>query len=306
METEAGMETDADARRLKSGAAHGRGRVIGVIPARWGSTRFPGKSLFPVGGKPLIGWVVERAQRATRLDGLLVATDDERIRQAVAGFGVEAVLTRADHPSGTDRVAEAVAGREAAIVVNIQGDEPLLDPGLVDRLAEALLGDERWDMATAATPIERPGDIENPSVVKVVWNAERRALYFSRSPIPLVRDPAEAPAGRLHWRHMGLYAYRKAFLERLVATPVCAIEKAEKLEQLRALHIGARIAVLETADRGIGVDTPEDVPYVESLLAGEGAVGRQGGGPGLENGADRRRTDRGAERAGPDRRPLRD
>ena len=240
-------------------------RVAGVIPARYGSTRLPGKSLISLAGKPLIQWVLEAVSRARRLDDVCVATDDARIREAVERCGGRVVMTRADHPSGTDRVAEAVAGLEAGIVINIQGDEPLIDPALIDRLAERMLADETWDMATAATPI-RPGEAQAPSVVKVVFDRDRRALYFSRAVIPHVRD-AGADAERLYWRHVGLYAYRRAFLQRLVATPPCALERAEKLEQLRALHIGARIAVLEAADAGRGVDTPEDVAYVEALLA---------------------------------------
>jgi 3-deoxy-manno-octulosonate cytidylyltransferase (CMP-KDO synthetase) len=245
-------------------------RIVGVIPSRWGSTRFPGKSLAPIRGKPLVLWVVEAAHRAERLDEVLVATDDRRIADVVEEAGARAVMTARDHPSGTDRVAEAVRGIEAEVVVNIQGDEPLVDPALVDRLAATLLGDPRWDMATAASPIERREDLENPSIVKAVWAEDGTALYFSRSPIPYVRDEPFDAAATLHWGHAGLYAYRRAFLERLVATPPCPLEKAEKLEQLRALHIGGRIAVLKAGRKAIGVDTPEDLAYVEKLLqAGE-------------------------------------
>ncbi len=240
--------------------------VAGVIPARWGSTRLPGKSLTPLCGKPLIRWVMEAVNRAERLDAVVVATDDERIRDVVQSVGGTAVMTRVDHPSGTDRVAEAVACLDADVVINIQGDEPLIDPAVIDGLAALMLGDPAWDMATAATPIVRPEELSNPSVVKVVFDAAHRALYFSRSAIPFVRDEDDGGAQGLHWRHLGIYAYRRAFLERLVSTPVCALERAEKLEQLRALHIGARMAVMETDDEGMGVDTPEDVQYVEALL----------------------------------------
>jgi len=211
--------------------------------------------------------VVEAVNRAERLDAVIVATDDERIRQVVQDCGGTAAMTRADHPSGTDRVAEAVASLEAGVIINVQGDEPLIDPALIDGLAALMLGDSSWDMATAATPIVCPEDLASPSVVKVVFDAAHRALYFSRAGIPCVRDEGEqgAVAG-LHWRHLGIYAYRRTFLERLVSTPVCALEQAEKLEQLRALHIGARMAVMETDDEGMGVDTPEDVEYVEALL----------------------------------------
>jgi 3-deoxy-manno-octulosonate cytidylyltransferase (CMP-KDO synthetase) len=238
--------------------------VIGVIPARWGSTRFPGKSLALLNGKPLIQWVVEGCRRARRLQRIIVATDDERIRRTVAGLGVEAVLTRADHPSGTDRVAEAVRGLAPDIVANIQGDEPLIEPELIDQLVAALADDPRWDMATAAAPLA--ADIDSPSVCKVVFDREGRALYFSRCPIPFIRERDFRAEGPAHWRHIGIYLYRAAFLERLVAEPPCQLERAECLEQLRALDLGARIKVVQTGHAGIGVDVPADVPTVEALL----------------------------------------
>lgn len=244
-------------------------KTIGVIPARWGSTRLPGKSLVMIAGKPLIQWVVEAVSKARRLDVLLVATDDKRIVEAVRGLPAKAVMTRPDHPSGTDRIAEAARGYDAEIVINIQGDEPLIDPGLVDRLAETMLADSGLDMATAAAPIEKAEELNAASVVKVVWNERHEAMYFSRSLIPFVRDNDMKPGKGLHWRHIGIYAYRKAFLDKLVKTPQCLLEKAEKLEQLRALHIGARMAVLETRDTGAGVDTPEDVERVAGLLGGK-------------------------------------
>lgn len=246
-------------------------KVIGVIPARWASTRLPGKSLVPICGKPLIQRVIERAQSARRLDRILVATDDERIAVAARAAGAQAVMTRPEHPSGTDRVAEAVGSMEAEVVVNLQGDEPLMDPGLIDRLADLMLRDPQWDMATAATPIVREEDLRAPSVVKVVCAQDGRALYFSRALIPHIRDSGEPAGARpLHWRHLGVYAYRRAFLTRLVATPPCDLERAEKLEQLRALYLGAKIAVLETAEEGVGVDTPADVVYVEQLIRQRG------------------------------------
>lgn len=226
----------------------------------------PGKSLTPLCGKPLILWVLEAVKQARRLEAVIVATDDERIRDVVRGGGGDAVMTRRDHPSGTDRVAEAVVSLAADVVVNVQGDEPMIDPAVVDGLADLMLADAGWDMATAASPIVREEELASPSVVKVVFDGEHRALYFSRSAIPHVRDRQDCAGEGLHWRHLGIYAYRRAFLERLVRMPVCALERAEKLEQLRALHLGARMAVLETDDEGMGVDTPEDVQYVESLL----------------------------------------
>ena len=239
-------------------------RIIGVIPARWASTRLPGKSLIPLCGKPLVQWVAERASRARKLDGLLVATDDERIRKAVTQCGFQAVMTRADHRSGTERAAEAVAGRGAEVVINIQGDEPLIDPALIDAVAEMMAGN--CDMATAAAPIEGESDTENPSIVKVVWDRDGYALYFSRSVIPCVRDRDSRPGAPLHWRHIGIYGYRQAFLDRFVAAPPCAIEEAEKLEQLRALYIGGRIRVIQTRYAGIGVDTPADVVAAEAAI----------------------------------------
>jgi 3-deoxy-manno-octulosonate cytidylyltransferase (CMP-KDO synthetase) len=232
--------------------------------------------LAPVAGRPLIQWVVENTLRARRPHAVLVATDDERIARAVEPLGVQAVLTRPDHPSGTDRCAEAVERVVADVVVNVQGDEPLIDPDLIDGLAGALLADRGWDMATAASPIESEADLSAPSVVKVVRDAAGRALYFSRWPIPFVRDPGgeSGGAGPLHWRHIGVYAYRREFLYRLVATPPCRLEMAEKLEQLRALHIGGRIRVLETRHTGIGVDTPEHVSYVEAALRERASRGK--------------------------------
>lgn len=239
-------------------------RVVGVIPARWASTRLPGKALVPICGKPLIQWVMERVRLASRLDEVLVATDDERIRSVVVALGGQAVMTRVDHPSGTDRVAEAVAGRDAGIVINIQGDEPLIDPGLINGLAEVMVAAKEWDMATAATPIQSVEELNKPSVVKVVSGEQGQALYFSRSVIPHVRDVA--PVGLVHWRHVGIYAYRRAFLDRLVKAPPCVLEQTEKLEQLRALHLGARMKVVETREIGLGVDTPEDVVLAEAAL----------------------------------------
>ncbi len=244
-------------------------KVAGVIPARWASTRLPGKSLLLIAGKPLVQRVWERASRAASLAALVVATDDERIARAVRAFGGQAVMTRADHPSGTDRVAEAVRGMGADVAINIQGDEPLIDPVLIDRLA-ACFREPGWDMATAACPITQSRDETAPSVVKVVWDASGRALYFSRLPIPFVRDGDRAIT---RWRHIGIYAYTTAFLNRLLSTPPCELEQAEKLEQLRALNMGGRIKVLETTEAGIGVDTPEDVATAEAAVRRAEAAG---------------------------------
>ena len=240
-------------------------RVIGVIPSRWGSTRFPGKSLHPICGKPLVQWVVEAVKRAKSLDDVIVATDDERIERAVRGF-VKVAMTRPDHPSGTDRVAEAAKAGDDDIVVNIQGDEPLIDPALIDALALRMRSDPGWAMATAACPIRTMRDLEARTVVKVVLARDGGALYFSRLPIPCRRDGEPDLGSGLYLRHLGIYAYRGAFLKRLVGEPPCALEKTESLEQLRALYLGGRIAVIRTEDQGVGVDTPADVEAVEAIL----------------------------------------
>ena len=244
--------------------------AVGVIPARWGSTRFPGKSLALICGKPLILWVLERARQAKELDDILVATDDVRIQRVVEKAGGAVVMTRSDHPSGTDRIAEAVQQNSAEVVINIQGDEPLIEPSLIDELALVMKKDRRWDMATAASPIRDEEELANPSVVKVVWGQDHHALYFSRSLIPHIREPGPhgVLAQALHWRHIGIYAYRKPFLQKMVAAPVCDLENAEKLEQLRALFLGCRMKVITTKAFGLGVDNPSDVPKAEALLRG--------------------------------------
>lgn len=214
----------------------------------------------------MIQWVIENAGRARRLAGLVVATDDERIADAARAAGARAVMTRPDHPSGTDRVAEALASTEADVAVNIQGDEPLIDPGLIDRLVEAMDSVDPPDMTSAAVPISDPADIENASVVKVVWDADGRAMYFSRSVIPNVARVAGAVGEPVHFRHLGIYVYRREFLEKLVRTPPCRLEELEKLEQLRALHIGGRIKILVTEHAAPGVDTPEDLKALERTI----------------------------------------
>ena len=246
-------------------------RKIGVIPSRWGSTRFPGKPLHNICGKPMVQWVVEAVKRARTLDDVIVATDDERIASAVRSFGGTAVMTPSDLPSGTDRVARAAAPvADDDIIINIQGDEPLIDPVLIDQLADRMASDLKWSMATAACPIASIDDLNAKTVVKVVLDAEDAALYFSRLPIPCRRDgPADLSSG-LYWRHLGIYAYRGAFLKRFISAPPCLLEKTESLEQLRALNMGAKILVLRTEDTGIGVDTPDDVPRMETLLRAAG------------------------------------
>jgi 3-deoxy-manno-octulosonate cytidylyltransferase (CMP-KDO synthetase) len=239
--------------------------ITGILPARWGSSRFPGKPLHLINGKPLIQHVWERCSKCSRLDDLLIATDDERIFAAAEGFGARAAMTSPDHPTGTDRIAEAIRSLpDITHVVNIQGDEPLIDPELIDELAATMASEPELDMATAANPLD-PSDpiINDPNVVKVVTALDGRALYFSRSPLPFFRNPVD----RLPvLRHKGIYAYRRSFLERFVTWPPSPLEQAESLEQLRALENGASIKVLTTTDTSPGVDTPEQAREVERLL----------------------------------------
>jgi 3-deoxy-manno-octulosonate cytidylyltransferase (CMP-KDO synthetase) len=245
-------------------------RVLGVIPARLNSTRLPGKVLLPIHGKPLIQWVVERTLQARRLTEVLVAVDDVQVQQALAGVDVEVVMTRSDHPSGTDRIAEAIEGRDCDAVINVQGDEPMISPTLIDKLADTILAGDS-EMATAVTPIQSEEDRLDPSVVKVVLNNLDQAMYFSRSPIPYVREP-EDEAIAVFWRHIGMYAYKTDFLRELVTHPAGNLEQVEKLEQLRALQLGARIQAVITDDVGLGVDCPEDLERVKEAMVQEGMV----------------------------------
>ena len=246
-------------------------KTYGIIPSRFGSSRFPGKPLAILAGKPLVAWVVEAVKKAKSLDEVLVATDDERIVQAVESHGGRAVMTPSELPSGTDRIACAAGDfADDDILVNIQGDEPLIDPALIDELVAKLKDDPRWSMATAVTPIKSAADLAAKTVVKVVLDRDDGALYFSRSPIPCDRDRESDLSSGLYVRHLGIYAYRGEFLRRYIAEPPCELEKTEKLEQLRALWMGARIAVVKTEDEGVGVDTPEDAVRVEKILQSRG------------------------------------
>lgn len=238
-------------------------RVIGLIPARWGSSRFPGKPLHILAGKPLVRHVWEQVGKCTKLAEIAIATDDDRIREAAEGFGARVIMTSPDHPSGSDRLAEALDYfPDATHVVNIQGDEPMIDPSLVDELADALLADAGLSMATAATELRNEGDFKDPNIVKVVLAANGDALYFSRAMIPYPRV-----AGiKKPLRHLGLYAYRADFLKQFVKWEPSSLELCESLEQLRALENGARIRVIMTDHQGPGVDTPEQAAMVEELL----------------------------------------
>jgi 3-deoxy-manno-octulosonate cytidylyltransferase (CMP-KDO synthetase) len=239
-------------------------KIIAIIPARFGSTRFPGKALFPLAGKPLVQHVWERCQRARELSKVIIATDDMRIAEAAFGFGAEVALTSTKHTSGTDRIAQVAAGMHGVShVINVQGDEPIVDPKLIDRLARTLRQDRKLEMVTAANPFGADEVIENPNAVKVVTNLDGDALYFSRSAIPFVRDEKNRAGS---YRHQGIYGYSHRFLLQFVKWKPTALEQAEQLEQLRALEHGARIRVLITERASIGIDTPEDVHLFDAWL----------------------------------------
>lgn len=242
-------------------------KTLGIIPSRYGSSRFPGKPLAILAGKPLVAWVVDAVKKAKSLDDVIVATDDARIVEAVEAYGGKAVMTPSALPSGTDRIACAAGVfDDDDILVNIQGDEPLIDPALVDRLVARMKESTKWDMATAVTPIRSASDLAAKTVVKVVLDRDDGALYFSRCPIPCDRDKEPDIGGGLYVRHLGIYAYRGGFLKKYIAEPPCALERTEKLEQLRALWMGGKIAVIRTEDDGVGVDTPEDAVRVAEIL----------------------------------------
>jgi 3-deoxy-manno-octulosonate cytidylyltransferase (CMP-KDO synthetase) len=242
-------------------------KIAGIIPARYASTRFPGKPLHLIAGKPLIQHVVEQCQKAKSLSEVIVATDDTRIWEVAQNF-CRVEMTRPDHPSGSDRIAEVAERSDCEAFINIQGDEPLIDPAVIDAVAAALA---RSEMSTAATRIRNAEDLENPNVVKVVVNAAGRALYFSRRTIPYVRAAAsgsvsEQLAAFPFLKHLGIYGYRRDTLLRLVKFPVSPLENAEKLEQLRALDQGISLAVVTVDYDSIGVDVPADALRVERLL----------------------------------------
>ena len=242
-------------------------RAAIIIPARWGSTRFPGKPLHLLAGKPLIQHVWERCITVPDVDQVIVATDDTRILEAAFSFGADVALTSAGHPSGTDRIAEVAKNlRSTEILLNVQGDEPFLDPKIARRLVRALKNDTGTQMATAACPLD-PADLNNPNVVKVICDRRGNALYFSRCPIPFDRDGCTVP-DRLH--HLGIYAYRRRFLLDFVKWKPTPLEKLEKLEQLRALEHGEKIRVVMAKTTGPGIDTPEDAIAAEKILRAAG------------------------------------
>jgi 3-deoxy-manno-octulosonate cytidylyltransferase (CMP-KDO synthetase) len=237
--------------------------VVAIIPARYDSTRLPGKALADIGGRPMIEHVYRRASAARSVGVVIVATDDDRIRDAVEAFGGRAQMTSRAHQSGTDRLAEIAATLTSDLVVNVQGDEPLIEASMVDDAIAVFRADPSLEMSTVRRRIDDPADLRNPNVTKVVVDREGNALYFSRAPIPFTRDGSPpAPA----WRHIGLYVYRRETLLRLTALPPTAMEQSEALEQLRALEHGIRIKTVETPHECIGVDTPEDLERVRRQL----------------------------------------
>lgn len=241
--------------------------VVVVIPARHASSRFPGKPLAPIAGRPMIQHVFERAKQSRRASRVVVATDDARIRDAVESFDGDVIMTRSEHRTGTDRIAEVAIHMPAGIYVNVQGDLPLIRPEVIDSAVDALLSAEgETHVSTLCVPITTPEDIMNPNIVKVVSDFDDKALYFSRAPIPWVRDAGERVAAR-HLKHIGLYAFRRDALLEFPALPPGELERIERLEQLRWMENGYRIAVSEIESyEGVEVDVPADIARVEDLL----------------------------------------
>ncbi len=256
--------------------------IIGVIPARYGSTRFPGKPLAELGGKPLIQWVYERATAVSKIKTVYVATDDERIAQAVIKFGGQVIMTSPTCASGTDRIAEALRDRKADFVVNIQGDEPLIDPQAIDRAISVLQESPDYMVSTLAVPITEEAVFNSPNVVKVVIDRNNGALYFSRSPIPSTARRDVPVTGISHfnvteinyfkvlgYKHLGLYVYRREALDKFCRMPPSPLEQTEKLEQLRFLENGMHIKVVITTSDSPGIDTPEELMHLRNKLFGK-------------------------------------
>lgn len=241
-------------------------KILGVIPARYGSTRFMGKPLVLLQGRPLIQWTIEGAKKSKLISDLIVATDDDRIKLAAEAVGCKVVMTASDLPSGSDRIHAAIKNIDCDVVVNIQGDEPLVTGSLVDRLAQVFVDEPEMDMATLAHPISEE-ELQSLNAVKVVMNYKDEALYFSRFPMPYSRLKA-AEIGNYQGclKHIGMYAYSRKFLQKFCESPQALIEQAESLEQLRALYLGAKIKVVRVNEPSIGVDTPEDLQKLEEIL----------------------------------------
>jgi 3-deoxy-manno-octulosonate cytidylyltransferase (CMP-KDO synthetase) len=249
--------------------------IIAIIPARYGSTRFPGKALARIKDKPMIQWVYERTQRSRLVNRVVVATDDERIMRAVSSFGGEAIMTSSSHQTGTDRIAEVARALDCGLVVNVQGDEPLIRPEMIDEAVLPLVGDPSIPMGTLGKKIENQAEAFDPNVVKVVFDGNGFALYFSRAPIPWDRDRwagekslSELTLHSAMYKHIGLYVYRRDFLLGFAEMPQTALETVEKLEQLRALEHGHRIKVVATRHDSFGVDIPEDLGKILTCLEG--------------------------------------
>jgi 3-deoxy-manno-octulosonate cytidylyltransferase (CMP-KDO synthetase) len=245
-------------------------KCIAIIPARFASTRFPGKPLVEIAGKPMIQHVYERVSRAELISEVIVATDDERIQKAVTGFGGKVQMTSAKHRSGTERVAEVAFQSEAEVIVNVQGDEPLIDPRCIDRAIEPFFADPELCLSTLQSPSNIEEELLNPNVVKVVTDHQGYALYFSRAPIPFFREGIPHNAGRepFFYKHIGLYGYRKKFLEQLAGLRESNLEKAECLEQLRFLENGFRMKVITVDYQVVSVDIPEDLERVRQIFKG--------------------------------------
>jgi len=251
-----------DARKLN---------VVAVIPARYGATRFPGKPLALLAGRPMIQHVFERTRQAQSITRTIVATEDERILQAVAAFGGDALMTRPDHRSGTERMAEVAMQVEADVYVNVQGDEPLIDPASIDSAVAALATDDTVNVSTISVPIVNPAHIMDPNVVKVVVDFQGDALYFSRAPIPWVRDEKQRVEAQ-HAKHLGLYVFRREALLEFPTLPPGQWERLEQLEQLRLLENGYKIRVVETESDTVSVDVPADVAKVEEILKAQAGL----------------------------------
>ena len=269
---------------IHTGSKSPKNAVVAVIPARYNSARLPGKPLLLIDGKPLIVWVAERAAAAATISRTIVATDDTRIADAAGAAGFDVVMTRADHATGTDRIAEVAHNLQAQIIVNVQGDEPLIDPATIDRAVDALCNDPEAQMSTTYEAIDDQADVLNPSVVKIAIDDEGYATGFSRNPIPFPNQ-AVAKHGSIEAalgaepallfsfkKHTGLYAYRREFLLEFTRWPQSASERSESLEQMRALDRGVKIRVVEAASRSIGVDTEEDLQRVRAMVEAERKV----------------------------------
>jgi 3-deoxy-manno-octulosonate cytidylyltransferase (CMP-KDO synthetase) len=253
-------------------------RIVAIIPARYASTRLPGKPLVDIAGTPMILHVVRRARQVPAIDRVIVATDDRRVLDTVTGAGEEAVMTSSEHRTGTDRLAEVAATLDAEIIINVQGDEPLIDPATIESALTPLLEDPTVVMSTTCEPIESSEDLINPNVVKVVTDREGFAIYFSRSPIPFPRSEALKAGSlqealraqpellQLYSKHTGLYVYRRDFLLAFTRLAPTELEEIEALEQLRVIENGYKIKVIRVKDRSIGVDTPEDLERVRELI----------------------------------------